>query len=70
MTPETTRHRFTVVELQQADDLFEGFCLACRAPRGGCEPDAQAYACDECGEPAAHGPHWIALAGLFAEDAA
>ena len=33
MTPETTRYRFTVEELQQADDWSEGFCLACRAPR-------------------------------------
>ena len=43
MTPETTRYRFTVEELEQADDWQEGFCLACRAPRGCCEPDASAY---------------------------
>jgi hypothetical protein len=36
MTPESTQHRFTVEELQQADDWSEGFCLACRAPRDGC----------------------------------
>ena len=57
MTPETTKHRFTAEKLQQADDGSEGFCLACRAPRGGCEPDAQAYECEECGEYAVYGPH-------------
>ena len=57
MTPETTRYRFTVEELQQADDWSEGFCLACRAPRECCEPDASAYPCDECGEHAVYGPH-------------
>ena len=67
MTPETTQHRFTLEELQQADDWSEGFCLACRAPRDGCEPDASGYECDECGEPAVYGPHWIAIAGLFVE---
>ena len=70
MTPETTRYRFTVEELQQADDWSEGFCLACRAPRECCEPDASAYRCEECGEHAVYGPHWIAIAGLFKEGAA
>ncbi|RAN37782.1 hypothetical protein [Hyphomonas sp. GM-8P] len=70
MTPETTRYRFTVEELQQADDWQEGFCLACRAPRECCEPDAQRYRCDECGEHAVYGPHWIAIAGLFSEGTA
>jgi len=69
MTPETTRFRFTVEELQQADDWSEGFCLACRAPRECCEPDASAYPCDECGENAVYGPHWIAIAGLFKKGA-
>ena len=27
MTPETTRYRFTVEELEQDDDWQEGFCL-------------------------------------------
>ena len=69
MTPETTRYRFTLEELEQADDWQEGFCLACRAPRGCCEPDTSAYRCDECGEHAVYGPHWIAIAGLFSEGA-
>jgi hypothetical protein len=67
MTPDTTQFRFTLEELQQADDCSEGFCLACRAQRECCEPDAEAYRCDECGEHAVYGPHWIAMAGLFGE---
>ncbi|MFN7056880.1 hypothetical protein [Hyphomonas sp.] len=67
MTPETTQHRFTLEELQQADDWSEGFCLACRAPQGGCEPDARACERDDRGERAVYFPHWLAIAGLFAE---
>ena len=70
MTPETTKLRFTLEELQQADDWSEGFCLACRASRDGCESDALAYECDECGKHAVYGPNWIAIAGLYkAEEA-
>lgn len=65
MTPEKTKLRFTLEELQDADDNSEGFCLACRTPRECCEPDASAYKCDDCGKHAVYGPHWIALAGLI-----
>ena len=27
-----------------------GFCLACGADHGGCEPDARYYECEECEE--------------------
>ncbi|WP_255417587.1 hypothetical protein [Hyphomonas sp. CACIAM 19H1] len=37
MNPDSTQHRFTLEELQQADEWSEGFCLACRAPRDGCD---------------------------------
>jgi hypothetical protein len=69
MTPETKSLRFTLDELVLADDEMTGFCLACRAPRDCCEPDAADYRCDDCGEHAVYGPHWIAIAGLFAQDA-
>ena len=29
-----------------------GFCLACGAEADGCEPDAEQYPCESCGEPA------------------
>ncbi len=33
-----------------AEDNCTGFCLACGAERGLCEPDARNYKCDNCGE--------------------
>jgi len=69
MTPETTPFRFTVEELEEADDDMVGFCLACRATRDCCEPDAERYRCDECGAHAVYGPHWIAICGLMSEAA-
>ena len=32
-----------------------GFCVACGADADGCEPDAQEYECEACGEPAVYG---------------
>ncbi len=32
-----------------------GFCLACGAEADGCEPDAQRYECEACGEPEVYG---------------
>jgi hypothetical protein len=32
-----------------------GFCIACGAEADGCEPDAEGYECEECGESAVMG---------------
>lgn len=34
---------------------YIGFCVACGAERGGCEPDARQYECYECGENTVYG---------------
>lgn len=39
--------------LQSLDN--PGFCIACGAEADGCEPDAQAYECEACGEHAVYG---------------
>lgn len=38
-----------VMSALECDDNI-GFCLACGAERGGVEPDARNYECDDCGE--------------------
>jgi hypothetical protein len=70
MDLDTTKFRFTLDEIQEADDLQFGFCLACGEVREGYEPDAEGYPCDVCGEPAVYGPHRIAICGLIVEDGA
>ena len=32
-----------------------GFCLACGEDADGCEPDAEMYECECCGEPQVYG---------------
>lgn len=36
-----------------------GFCLACGAEADACEPDAEGYDCEACGEPAVCGAELI-----------
>jgi len=43
-----------VVEAVSADAGL-GFCQACGQEQEGCEPDAQSYKCESCGERAVHG---------------
>jgi hypothetical protein len=39
-----------------------GFCLACGAEAEGCEPDAEQYPCESCGELAVYGAAEILIA--------
>ena len=39
-----------------------GFCLHCGAEAEGCEPDAQQYQCESCGEAAVYGAAEILIA--------
>jgi hypothetical protein len=49
---------------QRAEDDMDGFCLACGATRGGCEPDARKYPCESCGEAKVYGLPELLLMGL------
>jgi hypothetical protein len=45
------------------DRSLEGFCLACGAEASdGCEPDAEQYECESCGEHAVYGAEEILIA--------
>jgi hypothetical protein len=39
-----------------------GSCLACGAEADGCEPDAEQYTCESCGQPAVYGAAEILIA--------
>jgi len=54
---------FTLEELDQADQNMEGFCIACGASRGDCEPDARYYHCGACGKNLVFGAEEILLRG-------
>ena len=59
-----TAERVTdAVERQLTSLENPGFCLACGAEASeGCEPDAQQYECESCGEHAVYGAEEILIA--------
>ena len=61
---DTCTLRFTLEQIQQAEEDSLGYCTACGASRECCEPDAEDHLCDSCGELAVYGPHWLLMADL------
>jgi len=45
-----------------------GICLACGFEQDGCEPDAEGYTCEACGESCVMGAAQILIAGCFHPD--
>ena len=56
--------KFTIEEIEEADDLQQGFCISCGATRDCCEPDAREYVCLECGKKTVYGAQELVLMGL------
>ena len=56
--------RFTMEEIQDADDNYEGFCISCGDSAQCCEPDAREYECDSCGEKKVYGAMELVMMGL------
>lgn len=44
-----------LVESNQKKCENIGLCIACGEKQGSCEPDAQQYECESCGEKAVYG---------------
>lgn len=63
-------HRFTLAQIEAADDAYEGFCLACGESRDCCEPDARKYPCEACGKKLVYGAQEIAMMGLLKDEEA
>jgi len=58
------------IEITEAEyaDLNEncgGFCMECREPAYGVEPDARRYRCDSCGAFAVFGAEELLIRGLI-----
>lgn len=43
------------VERSMFGDESVGFCIGCGAEQAGCEPDAERYPCESCGERKVYG---------------
>ena len=57
----------TFARLQDAidSDEYTGFCIGCGAETNGVEPDAERYACDECGSNLVYGAEKLILLELL-----
>lgn len=42
-----------------------GLCLACGNEQEGCEPDAQGYECEACGERQVYAPEELMIEGKY-----
>jgi hypothetical protein len=50
-------------ELHSLDN--PGICLRCGEEAEGCEPDAENYTCESCGEKQVYGAQQALIAGLY-----
>ena len=46
-------------------DAYIGFCLACGAEAGNCEPDARKYTCEACQQPKVYSAEELLLMGIY-----
>lgn len=58
------RQTFTIEQIIEARENYEGFCTNCGAVRECCEPDAREYPCEDCGENAVYGAEELVIMGL------
>lgn len=61
MHKDITQQR--VIDAIEEDDNI-GFCTACGAEQGNCEPDARRYECEECGKKTVYGAEELLLMGI------
>lgn len=60
--PSITRDKVILACERQMFGLDNpGFCTACGAEADGCEPDAEEYECECCGEAAVYGAQQLAF---------
>lgn len=63
----TTKRVIEAVERHNASLDNPGFCIACGADADGCEPDAQEYECEVCGEKAVYGAEELLIIAAYME---
>jgi len=64
-----TEDRVTAMCMRQLTTTDNpGVCLACGEEADGCEPDAEGYTCEACGESCVMGAEQILIAGCYHPD--
>jgi hypothetical protein len=57
--------KLSIDDYQEMDYCSQGVCKACGAINGDCEPDAEDYPCDDCGENQVVGAQNALIEGMF-----
>ena len=60
---KTRLRRISLEQYVMLDEDMAGLCTACGNEQHGCEPDAERYKCEACGECRVYGPHWYLMSG-------
>jgi predicted RNA-binding Zn-ribbon protein involved in translation (DUF1610 family) len=60
---KTPLRKIKLEQYIQLDEDMAGLCTSCGYEQHGCEPDAEKYTCESCGEKTVWGPHWYLMAG-------
>lgn len=65
--------RITESQYTEHRNNYDGYCIACGEIQfGGCEPDAEKYRCEACGERTVYGIEMLIFTGnldlIYAED--
>ena len=69
--PSVTQDVVTALCMRQLTSLDNpGICLACGEEADGCEPDAERYECEHCGEHMVWGADQALLCGYYHPDKA
>jgi len=55
--------KITFEQYQEYENSYIGLCRACEAERDVCEPDAEYYLCEECGEEEVFGVPQLLIMG-------
>ena len=64
-----TEDRITAMCIRQLHSLDNpGICLSCGEEADGCEPDAERYTCESCGEKQVYGADQALLCGYYHTD--
>jgi hypothetical protein len=61
---KTPLRKITLEQYAHLEQHIAGLCNACGQERSGCEPDAERYKCEACGERKVYGPHWYLMTGM------
>lgn len=61
-----TEDRVIAASMRRMNSLDNpGICIACGEEQEGCEPDAERYTCESCGQKMVYGAEQLLIMGMY-----